>query len=342
MSKIKPSTAMLALWILAAGLLQARTTDRLRVVTSTTDLASLVREVGGERVVVSSLAKGYQDPHFVPTNAGSLLKLHQADLLIVIGLQMESAWLAESDHLRSLLIQSRNPRIQLGKAGYFDVSPYVEVLNIPNEVTEALGIHPLGSPHYWLDPENGRRIARAIVAKLSQLRARDATLFEHRFQAFARRLTDKERSWEQKIRPYRGYKVITYHHAWTNFLAHFGIVSVGEIEPLPGIPPDDKHTEDLIETMKLAKVRVIMVEPCYERTTPRRIANETGARLLDIPESVGGAKPVTDYFTLFDYDIDLLIQAFALAPRSRTGRNIHSMEPSSTRPESGRHILTSF
>jgi len=310
MSRIMSLPGILLLWISASGLLQARGKERLNVVTSTTDLASLVHQVGGDRVDVSYLAGGYQDPHLAPASASSLLRLYHADLLIVLGLQMENAWLGDGDSFQSLLAQSRNARIQFGTSGYFDVSPYVEILDVPNEVSRALGNHPLGDPHYWLDPENGRRIARAITAKLSQMRADDAAYFEQRFQAFGHRLTDKERVWQQKMQPYRGYKVITYHRAWSNFLAYFGILSAGEIEPLPGVAPNDRHTDHLIKEMKLAKVRVIMVEPCYEVTTPRRIASKAGAKLLEIPESVGGEKQVSDYFTLFDYDIDLLIRAF--------------------------------
>ena len=189
-----------------------------RIVTSTADLASLAREIGGDRVVVKYLANGDQDPHFVPDNTSSLEKLNHAGLLMVIGLQMESFWLGEEGLLQpSLLSQCGNLRIQFGTSGYFDLSRYVEVLDVPNELTRAQGIHPLGNPHYWLDPENGRRIARAIAAKLGTELPSDSQYCQQRLLRFEARLTAKEREWDERLRPYRGYKVITYHRAWINF-----------------------------------------------------------------------------------------------------------------------------
>jgi len=290
---------------------------KLRIVTSTTDLASLVQIVGGDRVEVTSLARGYQDPHFVPGSARSLLKLNHADLFLVIGLQMEIAWLGEGLGVQSPLVQCRNPRIQFGSSGYFDVSPYVGVVEVPNEITRAQGNHPLGNPHYWLDPENGRRMARAITAKLSAMRPNDAAYFERRFVSFSLRLNDKERLWEKKLIPYRGYKVVTYHRAWGNFLTRFGLVSVGEIEPLPGIPPDEDHINALIGEMKRQNVQVILVEPSYKLVNPERIANAAGARVLVVPGSVGGVDQATDYFSLIEYDIQSLVKAFQQIPRGR-------------------------
>jgi ABC-type Zn uptake system ZnuABC Zn-binding protein ZnuA len=282
---------------------------KLRVVTSTTDLASLVREVGGNRVEVASLAVGYEDPHFVPASASGLLKLKRADLFIVIGLEMEVAWLGER-LIPSPVVQSRNPRIRFGSEGYFDVSPYVQVVEVPTPPTRGQGIHPLGNPHYWLDPENGRRMARAITTRLSVIRPKDAPYFEQHFASFNLRLSDKERLWEKRMKPYHGYKVVSYHRAWGNFLKRFELVSVGEIEPFPGIPPDDDHTDELVREMKRENVRVILVEPSYKTTNPRKIAAETGARVLIMPASVGGVAQASDYFSLIEYDISTLIKAF--------------------------------
>jgi ABC-type Zn uptake system ZnuABC Zn-binding protein ZnuA len=293
----------------AAGAVDSDDARRLRVVTSTTDLASLAREVGGNRIEVTSLAVGYEDPHFVPASAGWLLKLKRADLFMVIGLEMETPWLGER-LVPSPIVQSRNPRIRFGSKGYFDLSPYVQILEVPAPITRGQGIHPLGNPHYWLDPENGRRMARAIATRLSVLRPNDAPYFEQRFASFNHRLSDRERLWEKRMKPYRGYKLVSYHRAWGNFLKRFELVSVGEIEPFPGIPPDDEHTDALVREMKRQNVRVILVEPSYKLTNPRRIAAETGARVLIMPASVGGVAQASDYFNLIEYNVALLIKAF--------------------------------
>src|SRR6059036_4196646 len=146
---------------------------KLNVVTTTEDLAAIAREVGGDHISVESIAKGYQDPHFVEAKPSFLLKLRQADLLIVVGLQLEIGWLPP------LITQSGNPRIQVGAPGYLDASQFAEILEIPTgTVTRAMGdVHPLGNPHYWLDPDNGRRIARGIANKLAEMDANDSAYF---------------------------------------------------------------------------------------------------------------------------------------------------------------------
>jgi len=155
-------------------------------------------------------------------------------------------------------------------------------------------------------------MAQAITTQLSALRPNDAAYFEQQFALFSQRLANMERLWDKKIEPYHGYKVVTYHRAWGNFLKRFRLVSVGEIEPLPGIPPNDTHTSALIREMKRQKVRVILVEPCYEFKNPERIATDTGARVLVVPGSVGGVGKATDYFSLLEYDIESLVTVFQL------------------------------
>src|SRR5256885_5517967 len=150
---------------------------KLNVITATTDLAALAQEVGGDHISVESLAKGYQDPHFVEPKPSFLLKLRQADLLITVGLQLEIGWLPP------LITQSGNARIQVGANGYLDASQFAEILDIPTgQVTRAMGdVHPLGNPHYWLDPDNGRRIAKGIAGKLGEADPTDAAYFQERF-----------------------------------------------------------------------------------------------------------------------------------------------------------------
>src|SRR6201997_4920959 len=173
---------------------------KINVVTATTDMAALAQEVGGDRISVDSIARGYQDPHFVEAKPSFLLKLRQADLLIVVGLQLEIGWLPP------LITQSGNPRVQVGAAGYLDASQFAEILEIPQGiVTRAMGdVHPLGNPHYWLDPDNGRRVAKGIAGKLGELDPADSSYFQERFQDFDKRLTAAEKKWDQQMAAYRG------------------------------------------------------------------------------------------------------------------------------------------
>ncbi|HEY1272118.1 MAG TPA: metal ABC transporter substrate-binding protein [Terriglobales bacterium] len=279
---------------------------QLTVVTSTTDMAALAHEVGGDKVSVDSIARGYQDPHFVEAKPSFLLRLRQADLLISVGLQLEIGWLPP------LITQSGNPRIQVGAAGYLDASQFAEILEIPQgTVTRAEGdVHPLGNPHYWLDPDNGRRIARGIAGKLGELDPADAAYFQERFQDFDKRLTAAEQKWDAEMKPFRGHKVVTYHRSFPNFARHFGLDVIGYVEPRPGIPPTPSHTLELIQLMKRENCRTILVEPYFDLKTPQSIGRETGGQVVVYLPSVGGEKQVTSYFELFDYDIGLLLKAF--------------------------------
>lgn len=297
----------LVLIAFAAGCPQAvRAAGKVKIITATSDLASLAQEVGGDHVEVESIARGYQDPHFVEAKPSFLLKLRQADLLITVGLELEIGWLPP------LINQSGNPRIQPNSAGYLDASQFAEILEKPTGVvTRAMGdVHPFGNPHYWLDPENGRRVAQGIANKLAAMHPADAAYFNSRFADFSKRLTDAEKIWDAEMQPYHGRKVITYHRSWPNFLKHFGLVSVAEVEPRPGIPPTPSHTLELINMMKRDNVKIILVEPYFDLKTPNAIARETGAQVVVMPPSVGGEKEITDYFKLFDYDLALLIKAF--------------------------------
>jgi ABC-type Zn uptake system ZnuABC Zn-binding protein ZnuA len=284
----------------------AANAKKLTVITSTTDMAALTQEVGGDKVSVESIAKGYQDPHFVEAKPSFLLKLRQADLLVVVGLQLEIGWLPP------LITQSGNPRIQVGAPGYLDASQFAEILEIPQgTVTRAEGdVHPLGNPHYWLDPDNGRRIARGLASKLADMDPSDAAYFQERFQDFDKRLTAAEQKWDAEMKPYRGRKVVTYHRSFPNFAKHFGLDVIGYVEPRPGIPPTPTHTLELIQLMKRENCKVVLVEPYFDLKTPQSIGRATGAQVVVYLPSVGGEKGVDDYFKLFDYDIGLLIKAF--------------------------------
>jgi ABC-type Zn uptake system ZnuABC Zn-binding protein ZnuA len=298
--------ALAALLIATLAFPPASQAKKLNVVTSTTDMAALAQEVGGDKITVESVAKGYQDPHFVEAKPSFLLKLKNADLLISVGLQLEIGWLPP------LVTQCGNPRIQMGASGYLDASQFAEILDIPTgPITRAMGdVHPLGNPHYWLDPNNGRRIARGIAQKLGDMDPADSQYFQQRFQDFDRRLTAAEKNWDAEMAPYKGRKVVTYHTSWSNFAKHFGLQLVGYIEPRPGIPPTPGHTLEIIQLMKRDNVKVVVVEPYFDLKTPNSIGSATGAKVLVLLPSVGGEKQVTDYFKLFDYDINLLTQAF--------------------------------
>ena len=293
--------------LLAGSAINALAAGKLNVVGSTQDMASLAREVGGDKVNVDAIAQGYQDPHFVDPKPSFLLRLQKADLLIVVGRQLEIGWLPP------LMTQSRNPKIQIGQPGYLDASLTCEILEVPTgEVTRAMGdVHPVGNPHYWLDPDNGRRIAKAIQQRLAQLDSADAAYFAQRYDDFDKRVAEAEKRWDARMAPYKGREVVTYHNSWPNFARRFGLKVVGYIEPKPGIPPTPSHTLELIGFMKEHNVKIILVEPYFDARTPQSVARQTGGQVADLMPSVGGVKEIKNYFDLFDYDINLLVGLFS-------------------------------
>ena len=284
----------------------ANAQGKLNVVTSTEDLGSIAREVGGDKVTVTALAKGFQDPHFVEPKPSFILAVNRAALYVAVGRELEIGWLPP------LLTSSRNAKIQPGAPGYLDASLNVRILEIPTgQITRAMGdVHPLGNPHYWLEPGNGRLIAQAVRNKLSELAPADKAYFAQRYDDFDRRLAAAEKRWDATMAPYKGTKVVTYHRSWPNFMARFGLEVTGYVEPKPGIPPSPSHTLDLVEEMKRSGIKLIVVEPYFSLKTPQAIANQVpGAKVLVLAPSVGGVKEVTDYIQLFEYDVNLLADA---------------------------------
>jgi len=278
---------------------------KLNVVATTEDLGAVAREVAGDRAEVESIARGYQDPHFVEAKPSFILRLQRADLLVVVGRELEIGWLPP------LVQQSRNAKVQPGAAGYLDASLQARILDIPQgQVTRAMGdVHPQGNPHYWLDPENGKVIARAIAGKLSELRPADKAYFEQRLTDFSRRVDEAEKGWLATLAPFKGLKVVTYHRSYTNFADRFGLEVIGYVEPRPGIPPTPQHTLDLVNEMNKQNVKLILVEPYFDLKTPNAIARQTGGQVVVVPPSVGGTKEVPDYFKLFDNAVKLVADA---------------------------------
>ena len=280
--------------------------SKLNVVTSTEDFASITREVGGDKVAVVALAKGYQDPHFVEPKPSFILAVNRADLYIAVGRELEIGWLPP------LITSSRNAKIQPGARGYLDASLNVRILEIlTGQITRAMGdVHPLGNPHYWLEPGNGRLIAQAVRDKLSELSPADKAYFAQRYDDFDRRLAAAEKRWDAAMAPYKGTKLVTYHRSWPNFMERFGLEVMGYVEPKPGIPPSPSHTIELIDEMKRDGVKLIAVEPYFSLRTPQAIASQVpGSQVLVLAPSVGGVKEVADYIQLFDYNVKTLLAA---------------------------------
>ena len=278
---------------------------QLKVVTSTTDLYDLARSVGGAKIRATHIGQGYQDPHFIDAKPSFVLQLRDADVLAFVGLDLEAGWLP-------LLIDgARNPKIRRGGSGYVDASTAIRVLDTPRgNVNRGMGdVHTLGNPHYWLDPENGRRIARLFRAKFTQLDPANAATYEKNTRDFEARLDTAERGWAGDLATIRGKPVVAWHTSWRYFAEYNKMNIVAFMEPKPGVPPSPSHLYQVIQTVKRTGAKVILMEPFYERKVADLVAKQTGIKVLMLPPSVGGVPGVADYITLIRHDMAQLAAA---------------------------------
>src|SRR5687767_7463167 len=296
---------LLTLSLAVAALAVRPAEAQLRVVTSTPDLADIARQFGGTREVARSIGQGYQDHHFIEAKPSFVLDLAKADVWAFVGLDLEIGWMP------LLLDGARNPKIRPGGSGYVDVSKVIPLLDIPRgAIDRSQGdVHARGNPHYWLDPQNGRRIARLFRTKFTQLDPANKAAYDANTSAFEAKLAAAERSWQSELAAIRGKPVVAWHTSW-RYLANYTKMNiVGFMEPKPGVPPSPSHLAGLIQTMKRTGAKVIVMEPFYDRKTADFVASKTGAKVLVLPPSVGGRKGLDDYVSLMKYDITQLAAA---------------------------------
>ena len=300
---LRTSKYFLSLLLLVpAGSVRA---EPLRVVTSIETFADLARSVGGAFVKAESLARGYQDPHFVEAKPSLLIPLSRADLLVYAGLDLEIGWLPP------LVQGSRNPRIQPGAKGNLDASTAIEVLDLPaGKVDRSQGdIHPRGNPHYWLPPLNALKVAKEIAARLKELDPVHGADYDTNLQKFGAQLKAKASEWSRKAAALRGLKVVPYHKSWSYVSDWLGLREIGYVEIKPGIPPDPKHLAELILRMKAESVRVLLIESFYNRGIAGQVADSAGAKLLVLPSDVGATPRIQSYLDLVDAVLDALAVA---------------------------------
>jgi len=278
---------------------------KLRVVATLPDLASIAREIGGDSVSVSCIGKPNEDPHYVQARPSFIVTLNNADVLIENGLELEVGWLP------ALIDQTRNDSIRVGSRGRIVAADGVPLLDIPSEVvTRAMGdVHPGGNPHFSIDPENGKIMARNIGEGLSRAAPENAAAFRANLDKLLARIDEAEAACLKSMEPLRGTKVVTYHKSLTYFLQRFGLVQADTIEPKPGIPPSASHISGLIARMKSDKVPLILMEPWHERRTPDTVAAQAGARVVEFPAQVGGDADIPDYPSLCGSIIERIMAA---------------------------------
>jgi zinc/manganese transport system substrate-binding protein len=276
----------------------------IHIVTTTQDTRSIAQLIGGDKVDVFAIASGYQNPHFVDPKPSYITKLASADLYVTLGLDLEAGWSP------SLLTSSRNPKIQKGSPGYIDASVGVALMQVPSAINRAEGdIHIYGNPHYWLDPINGKIIAKNICNGLERISPENRAYFEANLKNFDDQIDIRMKTWNSLMAGYKGTKVIAYHNEWCYFENRFGLQIVDFLEPKPGIPPTPSQLVKIIDEVKRDNIKVIITSPYFTTSSSDVVSKQTGAKTLVLATSVGAFDSIKTYYDLFDYNIKLLTGA---------------------------------
>ena len=288
----------------AIGLLTGAAHAKLNVVATLPDFASLAEDIGGDKVKVTSLARGTEDVHFVDAKPSFIRVLNQADALIEGGAELELGWLPP------LVQGARNPRILPNAAGHIVLARGLKLLEIPTRLDRSQGdIHASGNPHFNLDPANFKPMAATIAEAFSRLDPANQSVYQANLRAFSDRLEQKMAEWTKLAAPLRGVKVITYHKSFEYLAARYGFEIFGQIEPKPGLEPTATHINALIPNAKAAGVKLVMMEPNRARKTPQFVADSIGAKLVVCPGLVGGSPEAKTCCDLIDYNLRALVKA---------------------------------
>lgn len=252
---------------------------RLNVVATVPDLGALAREVGGDKVAVSVLARSTQDPHYVDARPNLVLEASRADVLVINGIDLEVGWLPP------VLTNSRNPKIQPGQPGHIDASSFVSPMDVPRgKLDRSMGdIHPGGNPHYTLNPRNGLKVAQGLAKRFAELDPDNAQAYAANLAAFEKAFSPRIAAWEKALAPFKGTDVVTYHKSWIYFTEWSGLDEVAFVEPKPGIPPSAGHVAKVLAVMKKRDVPLILQEEWYQAAASEQLARLSGAKLVRVP-----------------------------------------------------------
>jgi ABC-type Zn uptake system ZnuABC Zn-binding protein ZnuA len=326
MSVVFPAIALLAMLVAAPP----AAAEPLRVVTTTTDLGSLVTVVGGEDVEVTTLVKGPQDPHTIEPRPSFIQKLHRADAFVLVGMELERGWAPP------LLRSARNPAIVPGGAGYLDASAAIAALEVPTaSLDRSMGdVHPYGNPHYLTDPINGVRVAALLRDRLSALRPERAAAFSGRYDGFALSVAERmvgselverhgpgavlqgvERGtlaaleggpnpsgWLGSL-PAPGTLAVEDHQLWAYFARRFGLELVARLEPRPGIAPTTRHLGEVVELVKRREIPLILASVYFDPRHARWVSERTGATVVPLAHQPGARDGTPDYLSAIDYNV---------------------------------------
>jgi zinc/manganese transport system substrate-binding protein len=275
--------------------MQVAFTGQLQVVATYGYIGDITQRIGKDRVEVISLARGDYNPHIIVPKPSYIAKLRKADLLIINGGQLEIGWLPQ------IIKQANNAAVQPGERGFLDLSQHVHLIDVPTSVSRELGdVHPEGNPHFFLDPDNIPLVANAITERLSELDPDNQAFYEANNKELYSLWQQKMKVWEEKLKPFKGEKVIEYHKLFDYFLDRFGFVIAGTIEPLPGIPPTTKHIAEVEKLIQREGIKFILQDVYNPQDASSYLSKKLNVKLIIMPHDVGSIKEADNVFNMFD------------------------------------------
>jgi zinc/manganese transport system substrate-binding protein len=285
-------------FLIALFLISSISFAEIKIVTTTTVIYDLVKQIGKDKVKVDFLCRGDQDPHFLEVMPSYMLKLRNADLVFKIGLDLEK-WLPQ------LIDGSRNSKIKI-----IDLSRNINKLEVPATKPDASqgDIHPYGNPHYWLAPENAKIMINEIYEALAEQSPKDTEYFKKNLDEYISILDKNIKKWKNEIEKIKDKKIITFHSSWIYFTTEFGIKVAGHVEPKPGVPPSPSHNAEIIQLIKSTGIKTILMENYYSDSAPKQIAELTGAKVVKVPVGVYGMDEIDSYVKMIDYIISQIAQ----------------------------------
>jgi zinc/manganese transport system substrate-binding protein len=304
------TNVMIAGTMLALTMLLALPTSgqaKLNVVATTADFGAIAREIGGDLVQVTILARPTEDVHFVDPKPSYVVKLSRAVVLIEGGAELESGWLPP------LLDSARNPKLEAGRPGHLACAEGLALLEVPATLDRSKGdLHAMGNPHFMTDPINARHVAERICAAFSAVDREHSAKYMERLNTFTKRLDGRMVAWQKQLEPFRGKSLVAFHNSWPYFARRFGVKIDLFLEPKPGIPPSPAHLVEVISRMKSERIGVILVEPYQNRKTAEIVSAKTGAVVVEFTQYPGGVRGTEGgYVELVDYLVNTLSAALS-------------------------------
>ena len=291
--------------LLATLLMATAAHAKLNVVATTPDIAAIAKEIGGDKIELTTMARPTEDPHFVDPKPSFIVKLNKADVLIHGGAELEVGWLPK------LIEQARNAKIVGAAKGEVRCCEGVKMLEVPEKLDRSAGdIHAAGNPHFLVDPANAKIVAHHIADAFASLDTTNREFYEANSKRFMTTLDAKLAEWQAKLAPFKDEHLVAYHNSWLYFAERFGLKIEIFLEPKPGIPPSPAHLANVMAKMKEQNARVVIVDPYLNRKTAETVARSTGAKVVDVTQFPGGVKGTEGgYIALMDYLVNSLATA---------------------------------